>query len=1040
MIDQGHTKQIRTTILAVFLGLVLLLHGVGSTARAEDERPLDIVVVIDNSGSMLGNDSVGLRYQAALMLIDLLGDRDRIAFVPFGTRAKPLNSKLVLLSSPWRRSELQKSVAAANSDDGNTSYAAALSEAHSLLASDVGNQRAVFFLTDGQPTDDTAGILRELDSFRADGIPVYLILMNTPGTDAVNEAFEATGPTRISISNPLDVGRAFAFALTDLQPSTYLDVLEGTPGTGNAYQFIADVGPAQKVAEATFVFLPASGSVGPSMSIQEVPSNAQLRNQPGDSGYTVYSYSSADAGAINGQWQFTSSTTNVAAFAFIRSEIDLQLQIPASSSYGRQGVMNDLPFLLGVAAEGGDVGSATISVRFNPGDSCFATSGLARAPTEETYDLNAEGMSENNTLFWRRFETGITQPTLVNVELKQLNRPLRLSRCFVLWPVAATTDALTIRRPTANDDLIGGALPIEATLAPQINWQQVIAYIESPSGRVSAVVLSSTGNSWSGTFSNIIDGGPYTIRVLAHGRVNDNNVATVSETIYLVEGGMSLSKNVSNLGEITFLGQTFDEDIELETLLLGANATANFTLGSIRNVNSGADASQWMGVDVCARVEVEGHILRCPVSISPNVSLPPGNYAVEILIAAEGAGLNSDVFTFRFTRPPSQIRLRDTSPVFTAATPIDSVLKAPILFDPILWSGDPRLTNAPTVRELRSVATREKFSPIADYLTVELQVVDTMQLAYQLILNINPSADLPTGDYEAELQLSSGIPNLVVAPDPLVVRFSKLEAYAIADFSQASDYNAETRIAPMAPNVWGLRWLNRLLGYRAFVTVPMQTFYMSGFPDSMPSPVVEQARVAGTETTLEGVANPFEFTWRNDGPLEGRSDLFNATLVVSIRDSAWVDPGEYEIRLRMEPPLSKPVVQIMRVTVLGGWAFFWWRVVPMTLVLVVLVIGMRRLGDTVAPRLSGKLWIANRGKVASFPLVGTEALLVANRIDKRIEVVRSGTGIKAHQQVIATITPVAPGKIELNFPGFGVKQLIQGRPSSRRQRIWYTKD
>lgn len=1039
MIDKEQARQVKAAILAILLGLLLLLPGNVSTVHAVDDRPLDIVVVIDNSGSMGANDSAGLRYQAALMLIDLLGDNDRIAFVTFGTRAKLLNSELVLLSSPQQRSNLQRVVDAADSDDGNTSYALALGAAHDLLATDTGNQRAVFFLTDGQPTDETASILRELDSFQANGIPVYLILLNTTGTSTVNDAFEATGPTRISISNPLDVGRAFAFALTDLQPTTYLDVLEGTPGTGRTYQFTADVGPVQKVAEVTFVFLPASGAVGPSISIQEVPSNARLRNQPGGGGYTVYSYSSADAGAINGQWQFTSSTANVAAFAFIRSEIDLRIQVPASSSNGRRGVMNDLPFVLGVAAEGGDVASATVSVRFNPGDSCFAASSLAHAPTEETYDLNSAGLSENNTLFWRRFETGITQPTLVNVELKQLNRPLRLSRCFVLWPVTATADALTIRRPTANDNLIGGTLPIEVTLAPNINWQRATAYIQSPNGRMSAVALSNAGNSWSGTFNSITDGGSHTIRVLAQGVVNDNNVAVVSETIYEVKGGMSLSQNLLNLGEITHIGQTFEEVIELDTLLLGASATARFTTGSIRNVDSGTNASQWVEVDVCARAEVEGNILRCPVTISPNGSLPSGNYVVEILITAEGARLNDDLFTFRFTRPPSQIRLRDRPPAFAAATPINAVLKAPILFDSVLWSGDPRLTEVPTVRELRNVATREKFTPVADYLTVELQVVDTTQLAYQLILNINLSANLPAGEYEAELQLSSAIPNLVVVPDPLVIRFSKLDAYAMADFTQAADYNAETRIAPMAPSVWGLRWLNRLLGYRAFVTVPMQTFYMSGFPDSMASPVVEQVKVAGAETTLEGEANPFEFAWRNDGPLDDQHDLFSTTLVASVRNSAWVSPGEYEIRLRMEPPLATPAVQTVRVVVFGWGSFFWRWIAPAVVGLVAIVLGTHVIDMNMRPRLSGKLWIINGGKVSSFPLAGTEALLVTNRSDKRFEVARSGTRIKAHQQVLATITPVVPGKIELNFPGYGTRQLIQGRPTSRRQKIWYTK-
>lgn len=1041
MFNEKQVEQGKGIILAVLLGLMLLLSTAVPTVRAMDDRSLDIVVVIDNSGSMRASDAAGLRYQAALMLIDLLSDRDRIAFVTFGTTAESLNETLTLLSSAQERSDLQAVVAAANADDGDTSYALALKEARTLLAEDRGNQRAIFFLTDGQPTDQPTGILQELSSLSAERIPVYLMLLNTDGTDEVNEAFEATGPVRISIRSPLDVGRAFAFALTELQPTTYLDAIEGTPGTGSAYQFTADAGPAQKVAEATFVFLPATGAAGPSIAAQETPPNAQLRNQPGMGGsYTVYSYRSADAGAISGLWQFTSNSANVTAFTFIRSEIDLQIQSPALPPSGLRGAMNGLPFILGALAEGGDVASATVSVRFNPGDSCFATSGLARAAAEESFDLNPVGLSENNTLLWRQFERGITEPSLVNVELKQLDRPLRLSRCFVLWPVTATADALVIRRPTANDDLTGGALPIEVTLAPGVEWQRAAAYVQEPGGRVRVVALGRAGESWSGALDGITAGGSHTVRVLAHGVADGAGVAAMAETIYEVEGGMSLTENLADLGEITRIGQTFEEVIELETLLLGAGASARFTPEGVRNIESGGNASQWVAVDACATAEAEGNTLRCPVTISPDDALPPGDYAVDIHIAAEGSTLNDDLFTFRFTRPPSQIRLHGAPPTFDAATPTDSVLEASILFDSVLWSGDPRLSDAPTVGKLRNVTTRETFSPTTNYLTVELQALDPTQLNYQLILSVNPTADLPEGEYEAELQLPSAIPSLVVDPNPLVIRFSKLTAYAAADFTQAADYNAETRIAPMTPRVWGLRWFNRLLGYRAFVTVPLQTFYMTGFPKPLPQPVVEQVKVVGEETTLDSEGNPFEFAWRNDGPVEGRPDLFNATLVSSVSESAWVEPGEYEIRLRMRPPLSTPAIQIVRVAVLGGWAFFWRRIVPATLVLVAFVLGVHVMDINMRPRLSGKLWIINGGKSSSFPLAGSEALLVANRNDKKFEVVRSGARMETHQQVIATITPIGPGKIELNFPGYGTRQLILGRPASRRQKIWYTKD
>lgn len=1024
----------KRTILLVFLGLLLLSAGSASVARAADDRPLDIVVVIDNSGSMGENDPTGLRYQAALMLIDLLGDRDRIAFVTFSTSETALNPTLLLPSSPQQRRDLQSTVAAAHTNEGATNYGLALSAAYELLGGNSGNQQAVIFLTDGEPTDDLSDIDHELKRFGAAGIPVYLMLLNTAGYAEVNAAFEATGPARIELGNSLDIGRAFAFALTDLQPTTYLDALEGTAGTGSAYTFMVDAGLAQKVAEATFVFLPAPGATSPVVTVSNQPDNAELRNQPGGGSYTVYSYRSSDAGAISGNWQFSSNSKDVSAFAFIRSEIDLQIRAPALPPPGRQrGVMNGLPFVLGASAVGGDVSSATVSARFSPGESCFAASGMARSGSGDSYDLNPVGLSEDSSLFWRRFETGLTQPMLVNIELKQLDRPLRLSRCFVLWPVTPTADALIIDRPTANDAPVDGAIPIVVTLASSVEWQRATGFVQEPNGHVGAVALGGSGDSWRGSFDGITTGGAHTIRVLALGVVDGADVAAYVDTVYLVEGGMSLAEDVLDMGEISELGQSFVETINLETLLLEAGAGANFSLGAVRDAESQTDASQWVTVDVCPATEVEGDDMSCKVAITPNVALPPGVYEVEVHIAAEGATLNKDRFTFRFTRPPSQIRLLSELLPIGVATPADRVLEAPLQFKPVIWSGDPELPSEPVVRELRNVDTREVFNPPANYLTVELMLADPAQLTYQLILSVDPVAELPQGNYEAVLQLPSAVPNLLVEPNPLVLSFSKLAAYATTDFTEAKDYDQKQDIVDMSGPVWGMRWLNRLLGYQTYATVPLQTYYMTGFPDPLVPPVVEQVKVAGEETTVP--VDAFHFQWRNDGPVDGRPDLFKATLVAAVTEAHSVKAGDYDVRLRMQPPLTEPTTQTVRMTVQGWGAFFWWRFLPIALTLAGVVLLVSMVNVRARPRLTGKLVIAAGGSPETFPLTGSEALLMADMRTQKFVVVRPGSESTNYQR-LATITPLGPGKIELNFHGYGTVQLISG-VKNKGAKIWY---
>lgn len=1030
IIDSQRAKRVPVALMA-WLGLLFLLSGT-STVWAANDQPLDIVVVIDNSGSMSQNDPAGLRYQAASMLIDLLGDRDRIAFVTFSTTTQPLNDSLLLLSSPQQRTNLKSAVKAADQSDGGTNYAPALAAARELLGNASGNRQAIFFLTDGNPTDTMGVITPELTQLSAAGIPVYLMLLNVAGEDGVGAAFEATGPQRLSMSNALDVGRAFAFALTDLQPTTYLDVLEGTPGTGSSYQFTADAGPAQKVAEATFVFLPMPGATVPIITEATKPDNAQLRNNIEPGAYSVFSYRSADAGAISGGWQFTSNTDAVTAFTFIRSEIDLQLQAPAVPPPGRRrGVMNGLPFVLGVSAEGGDVSAATVSVRFSPGDSCFAISGLTRSGTEAGRDLVATGLSEGAPLFWDRFEEGITKPTVVTVELKQLDRPLRLGRCFVLWPVTAMADALVIRRPSPNDSLVDGALPIVVTLSPGVDWQRATAFIQAPDGRVRAVALGGAGDSWSGTFGDITAGGNYTIRVLAHGVVDDADVAIMGDTTYMVRGGISLGENMIDLGQITQTDQVFEHVIELEAILLGADAKARFTPGAAHNVDNGADASQWIAVDACAAPIIEGATLRCPVTIMPSIDLPPGNYAVEIHISAEGTTLDQNLFTIRFVRPQSQIKLRGGQPVSGGvATPTDAVLEAMLQFDAIPWHVDPRFPATLIATQLRNKDTREILASPSNYVTAELIAADPEQLTYQLILRVDPASELPEGRYELELQLSSPVPNLAVDPDPVVVEFSKMAAYATVDFTQAETYDERNGNVVMVPEVWGLRWLNRLLGYRAYTTAPLQTFYMTEFPKPLPAPVVEQVKMVGEKATLEGT--PFLFAWSDDDPVPGRSDLFQVTLMGSVNGSMGVAPGEYVVRLRMEAPLADPVTQTVRLSVLGLRALLWRRLLPFGMLLGMLVLGIRMVNLRVRPRFAGVLNVqvtTPRGvrQLPPIKLSGRESL----------KLVREGNAYKAvsdANKYWLEVQPIGPDEIRIISPKGKTKRLSAGQPVTLRSR------
>jgi Ca-activated chloride channel family protein len=125
------------------------------------QLPLDLVLVLDTSGSMSGDKIAQLR-EAATAVVDQLGERDRLAVVAFDDEARTVVEGPTPVDEGTR--EQARQAVRSLSAGGSTNAAGGLERAFELLDGN-GTERApaVAFLTDGKPTVEP----RTADAIRA---------------------------------------------------------------------------------------------------------------------------------------------------------------------------------------------------------------------------------------------------------------------------------------------------------------------------------------------------------------------------------------------------------------------------------------------------------------------------------------------------------------------------------------------------------------------------------------------------------------------------------------------------------------------------------------------------------------------------------------------------------------------------------------------------------------------------------------------------------------------------------------------------------
>ncbi|WNS41335.1 VWA domain-containing protein [Paenibacillus sp. MMS20-IR301] len=219
---------------------VVLLFGLGTLTEFLYElnfggiRPVkNVVMVIDNSGSMLESDPNNSRYEAARSLVQQLDEDNKVAVVTFDHDASVVQP-LIPLSKAANREQVSSVISSLQTTEGGTNISGALTEAMTVISTDGANRGAmVILLSDGISEFNTA---TELTEYVDRGIAVNTIglaLDDPSGSSLLQDIAGRTGGQYYDVADAGRLGEVFQQIYDRLGDRTLLtersDATAGSP-------------------------------------------------------------------------------------------------------------------------------------------------------------------------------------------------------------------------------------------------------------------------------------------------------------------------------------------------------------------------------------------------------------------------------------------------------------------------------------------------------------------------------------------------------------------------------------------------------------------------------------------------------------------------------------------------------------------------------------------------------------------------------------------------------------------------------------------
>ena len=209
----------------------LLLHSFSANAegRARQDRPIDVVLLLDTSGSMIKTDPMRLRYQGAKQITQFLTNGDRLAIVGFSGK-----TQLVQALKPYtadQRPVIEKEIENIKTEGQYTDLLEAVKIGREILESQPRAEagRVMLLLSDGKMEPDPAQgmpfartlelIHDVLPGIKAKEIAIYTLAFSDQADRALlGEIAGATDAIGLYAATPADLNKTFAELFTAMKP------------------------------------------------------------------------------------------------------------------------------------------------------------------------------------------------------------------------------------------------------------------------------------------------------------------------------------------------------------------------------------------------------------------------------------------------------------------------------------------------------------------------------------------------------------------------------------------------------------------------------------------------------------------------------------------------------------------------------------------------------------------------------------------------------------------------------------------------------
>ena len=485
-------------ILIVFLVSVFIYSP--QSAQAEGKENLAVMFIIDDSGSMSGNDHDLLRYTAAKLFIASLDIGDYVAGIQFSSKSFLLTNDFERIISSETKLALMNSFSA-QEIDGYTDVKSAFSLAEEVFATieHIDSQKVIVFLTDGKPELDRPYAAYEAETLKLIArleIPVYAIALTPAGQTAfLSEVVSQTNGQLIPSHTVNDLLDSYLQILGEIKDRSVLG--EGAISSPDSEEIWLEPALMPFVSKLSFIVSKDPGVAvtlyDPEGQLFQESNHEILFSKRDDPAFEVITI----AHPLAGSWRFVTEGDGKAQVrAVLHSKLRIDIQSPVD--YGGVGQSMAITLHLNEELSSGKVvtiiGEATFSALITKPDG-------TQESLDQFYDDGTHGDLLAEDGLYTRIYKNVDQPGRyiiavtgnkggVMIEGKRFTEVIELPTLQIIEPALEEYAIRSNEVPLlimleGRRDLFEGS---------------VLAQIKSPTGNLQEMILISDGEQFSAGF------------------------------------------------------------------------------------------------------------------------------------------------------------------------------------------------------------------------------------------------------------------------------------------------------------------------------------------------------------------------------------------------------------------------------------------------------------------------------------------------------------------------------------------------------------